>query len=82
MKHETLNNTYAKKPCAYCKLKKCSLTVKQVRAKECLKKECWHLVKYDHEWWKQREAIKKKKKENKKALTIHNYSVELRSDSI
>ena len=75
MKHETLNNMYAKKPCAYCRLKDCSLTVKQVKAKECLKKQCWYLVKYDHEWWKQREAIKKKKKEHKKAGTILNYSV-------
>ena len=82
MKHETLNNTYAKKPCAYCKLKDVSLTVKQVKEKECLKKQCWHLKKYKHEWWIQREAIKKKKKEKKKALTIPNYSVELRSDSV
>jgi hypothetical protein len=30
--------------------------------KECLKKECWHLKKYEHEWWKQRAALKEKKK--------------------
>ena len=89
MKHETLYHTYAKKPCGYCKQKGVSITVPQLKKKECLKKQCWHLVKYDHEYWTQREAIKKKKKENKKkrdekikALTIPNYSVELRSDSI
>ena len=75
MKHETLYNTYAKHPCAYCKKKNCSLTVKQVRAKECLKKQCWHLVRYKHEWWEQREAQKKKKKEKKKALTAPDYSI-------
>ena len=90
MKHETLYHTYAKNPCGYCKKKEVSITVPQLRKKECLKKQCWHLVKYnDHPYWTQREAERRKKKENKKkrdekikALTIHNYSVELRSDSI
>lgn len=66
MKHKTLYNAYARNPCAYCKSKDCSLTVKQVKAKKCLQKQCWHLVKYeDHEWWKQRELMKQKKKEKK-----------------
>ena len=65
MKHTTINNTVARSPCAYCKLKKCSLTAKQVKQKECLKKNCWHLVKYDHEFWRQRERAKAKKKANK-----------------
>lgn len=66
MKHTTLYNTVARSPCAYCKKKGCSLTVKQVKAKKCLKKNCWHLVKYkNHEWWKQRELAKAKKKANK-----------------
>ena len=76
MKHETLYNTYARNPCAYCKKKQCSLTVRQVKTKECLKKNCWYLVKYpNHEWWKQREILKAKKKANKKVLTAQNYSV-------
>ena len=65
MKHTTLNNTVARSPCAYCKKKNVSLTWKQVKAKECLQKECWHLVKYDHEVWRQRELAKAKKKANK-----------------
>jgi len=66
MMYKTLNNTYARSPCAYCRLHNCSLTVKQLKSKECLKKQCWHLVKYDHEWWYQREIVKQKKerKEN------------------
>lgn len=62
MLHRTLNNAYAKSPCAYCKHHNCSLTVKQVKQKGCLKKQCWYLKKYDHEWWRQREAAKAKKK--------------------
>ena len=65
MMHRSLNNAYARSPCAYCKLHNCSLTVKQVRQKECLGKNCWHLRKYDHEWWKQRDTLKAKKKQNK-----------------
>jgi hypothetical protein len=67
MMHKSLNNTYARSPCAYCKLHKCSLTVKQVRQKNCLGKQCWYLRKYpSHEWWKQREVLKQKKKQDKK----------------
>ena len=66
MLHRSLNNAYSRSPCAYCTYHKCSLTVKQVRQKDCLKKQCWHLKKYEHEWWKQREALKQKKKQNKK----------------
>lgn len=63
---KTLNETYAKNPCAYCRKHKCCLTVKQVKGRECLKKQCWYFVKYpEHEWWKQRELLKAKKKANK-----------------
>jgi hypothetical protein len=65
MKHVTLYNTVARSPCAYCKKKGCSLTWRQVKSKECLKKNCWYLVKYDHEIWRQRELNKAKKKANK-----------------
>ena len=65
MKHTTLYNTVARSPCAYCKKKCVSLTYRQVKEKECLKKNCWHLVKYDHEVWRQRDRAKAKKKANK-----------------
>lgn len=65
MKHMTLNNTVARSPCAYCKKKDVSLTYRQVKAKECLKKNCWHFVKYDHEVWRQKDIVKEKKKANK-----------------
>lgn len=70
MKHMTLNNTVARSPCAYCKKKCVSLTAKQVKSKECLKKNCWYLVKYDHEFWRQRERLKAKKKANKHIMEL------------
>ena len=65
MNYTTLYGTVARSPCAYCKLKSVSLTFKQVRTKKCLDKQCWHLVKYDHPIWRQRDAKKAKKKANK-----------------
>ena len=65
MKHMTLYRTIAKSPCAYCMKHNVSLTVKQVKHKKCLSKECWHLKKYEHEFWKQREIIKAKRKAKK-----------------
>lgn len=52
--------------CAYCKRHRKWMTVKQVKKKECLKKNCWYLVKYeDHDWWKQRKVMKEKRKARK-----------------
>lgn len=66
MKHMTLYNTVARSPCAYCKQKCVSLTKKQVERKECESKKCRHFVKYEkHEYWRQQELKKRRKKENK-----------------
>lgn len=55
--------------CAYCVHHHCYLTVKQVRQHECLQKQCWHLKKNEqHDWWRQREVMKQKRK-NKKQST-------------
>lgn len=68
---KTLYNNYSDNCCAYCKLHKCSMTVKQMRKKECLNKQCWHLVKNDeHEYWKQRDRIKDKRKARKRAIEL------------
>lgn len=51
-----------KEPCAYCKRHHGVLTVNQMNAKNCLAKNCYHLVKYEgHNIW----AIKAKKKEQR-----------------
>lgn len=73
---ECLFNTYSNNCCAYCKLHRCSMTAKQMKAKECLKKQCWHLVKNEgHQYWKQRETIKQKRKDRKIAINEYVYTV-------
>lgn len=52
---------------AFCKHHNCYMTVKQIKTKGCLCKQCWYLQKNDeHEYWAQRERLKEKKKMNKK----------------
>lgn len=54
----------------YCKLHHCSMTVKQIKCRECLKKQCWYLQKNEeHSWWRQREVTKQKRKERKEMLS-------------
>ena len=63
---QTLYNSHSNNCCAYCKLHQCSMTVKQMKAKECLHKQCWHLVKNEeHDYWRYRASIKQKRKERK-----------------
>jgi hypothetical protein len=45
------------------------MTVKQMKAKGCLQKQCWHLIKNEnHQYWKQREAVKQKRIDRKQAI--------------
>ena len=63
---ECLFNSQSNNCCGYCKYHHANVTVKQMRAKNCLQKECRHLVKNEsHAYWKQREVIKQKKKAKK-----------------
>lgn len=56
-----------KSACGYCKLHRKKLTTRQLKNRKCLSKGCFHLVKYErHGYWKQRERIKKEKKERKR----------------
>ena len=69
---ECLFNSYSNNCCAYCNHHHCSMTVKQMKAKGCLQKQCWHLVKNEkHQYWKQRESVKQKRIERKQ--NINNY---------
>ena len=62
---EVLYGTCSENCAGYCK-KHCKwLTVKQIRTKECLSKNCWHLEKMEHEYWHQRERMKAKRKSRK-----------------
>jgi len=57
------NTEINKKHCiGFCHHHRCYITCKQLKHKECLKKQCHALERYDHEYWRQRELIKIKKK--------------------
>ena len=50
----------------------CHITVKQMKKKECLKKQCWHLEKNpNHQFWHQRDMAKSKKKARKEMLNAY-----------
>lgn len=61
---ESLYNTQiCERNCVgYCKYHCRHLTVHQVKRKQCLKKQCNALEKRAHEYWRQREIKKAKKK--------------------
>jgi hypothetical protein len=64
-----LYNSQSSNVAGYCRHHNCAMTVKQIKCKNCLQKQCWHLVKNeDHNWWKQREATKQKRKNRKQAM--------------
>lgn len=45
------------------------MTVKQIKGRNCLGKQCWYLVKNEeHEWWAQRERTKQKRKNRKEEI--------------
>lgn len=77
---QTLFNCHSNNCCAYCKLHNCAMTVKQMKVKECLQKQCWHLVKNEnHQYWYQREIMKQKRRLRKDrinqyvvAVTVYN----------
>jgi hypothetical protein len=53
------------------------MTTKQMKCKECLNKQCRHLVKNElHQYWKQREMIKQKRKNRKQMINDYIESVQ------
>lgn len=66
---KTLFNGCSANCCAYCNLHHCGITAKQMKIKECLKKQCWHLVKNEmHPYWKQRATMKQKRAHRKSMI--------------
>lgn len=50
----------------FCKCHNAALTVKTLKKHECLGKQCNALKKYeDHDYWRQREVMRARKKANK-----------------
>jgi hypothetical protein len=53
------------------------MTVKQMKAKSCLQKQCWHLIKNEtHQYWRQREVVKQKRKYRKDMLNAYVANVQ------
>ena len=60
------NTQISEKRCiGYCWKHRCYMTSTQLKQKECLKKGCNALERYEHEYWKQRDSLKLKKKQKK-----------------
>lgn len=55
-------------PAAYCRKHKCCMTVRQIKNRECLNKQCGALSPLEHPYWEHREYIKQKKKEKKESV--------------
>lgn len=54
----TLYGGVSQNCCGYCRLHGCGVTVKQLRKKECLQKQCFHLRRYaEHDFWRERERV-------------------------
>lgn len=67
-----LFNTCSNNIAAYCKHHHCGMTVKQMKCKNCLGKNCWYLYKNEnHPYWKQREIMKQKRRDRK--ISIDKY---------
>ena len=61
-----LFNTKSNNVAAYCNHHHCGMTVKQMKCKQCLQKQCWHLERNEeHKWWKQRAEKKEMRKARK-----------------
>lgn len=59
---KTIYGGKPKNPVAYCALHNGSLTVKEMKKKGCLGKQCHHLQKNEqHEYWNQRQIMKARK---------------------
>lgn len=60
--------------CGFCKHHHCYLTVKQVKQHECLQKQCYYLRKNtSHDWWRQREVMKQKRKMRKERGNLYAF---------
>ena len=60
------NTEISEKRCiGYCSRHHCYLSATQLKQKECLKKQCNHFEKYEHEFWRQRELTKMRRKQRK-----------------
>jgi hypothetical protein len=57
-----------KRAVGYCKRHHCYITSTQVKHKACLSKQCYHLERREHEFWRQRELMKMKRRNRKEII--------------
>lgn len=66
---ETLYGGCSENCAGFCRRHNCHLTVRQIKGRNCLGKQCWYLVKNkEHAWWTQRAATKQKRKNRKEEI--------------
>ena len=54
--------------CAYCWKHHLSMTPAQLKKRECLRRQCDALFKFDHPYWQKREEIKAQRKVRKERI--------------
>ncbi len=70
---KTLYGSESDNCCGFCRRHHCALTVKQLKKKECLKKQCRHLVQYEeHPYWAERAKIREIKNQRKEERKNYN----------
>ena len=66
--------TYSDNVAGWCTYHHCNLTVKQIKCKNCLGKQCRYLRKNaNHNWWRQREVVKQKRKDRKERVYSYGF---------
>lgn len=66
---ECLYGTHSDNICVICKFHSVGLTVRQLKNRECLKKQCHYLVKNEtHDYWRQRAVTKQRRIDRKERL--------------
>ena len=66
---DTIFGGEARNPVGYCALHHGTVTVKQLKKRGCLGKQCRHLKRYEHEYWRQRELNKQRRIERKERIS-------------
>lgn len=73
---ECLFHSCSNNVAAYCRYHRASMTVKQMKCKNCLQKECKHLIKNEaHQYWKQKELVKQRRKVRKQMINEYYAAV-------
>lgn len=74
---ECLYNTSSNNVVGYCNYHHCGMTVKQMKCKNCLGKQCRHLKKNEeHPYWHQREVQKQRRKDRRRNINEYINSIQ------